>query len=529
MPRFNLRNSAPDAINMESAPAWQMSPKLELAALLLTSLVNEQFYRSSADARQRISELTAQEPRFAAQAALYARREFGMRSASHVAAAAVARHAKGQTWTRNFFDRIVYRPDDMAEILALLADEKGGLQAVPNAVKKGFARAIRKMSPYQLAKYRLDGHRVNLADIVNLCHPKPTEKNRAALAALMRGKLSLNEDQSTWEARLSAAGQEQGADAAETAELQAQAKTQAWAEMLSQNRLGYFALLRNLRNIQQQAPESLDLALEQLRDPERIRKSLVFPYRFLTAMTSLPDQTRIRAAISDAADIALDNAPLLPGRTLAAIDNSGSMHWSNGRPPQTARNLRARQRRDLAGAAAEKTNKTQEQPMLPAVTAAHQAAMFAAALYKAAPQTAECSVDLISFGSAAEYKNGLNPRDSLLSLTTQLIENRGGTSYEAIFQTAAQADKAYDSIIILSDSQSWLGRTGQSARQEYRRRTQADPAIYAVDLVSYGTLQFPEEKCAVIAGFSEKVFDLLALLEDDRDALLHRIEQEPLE
>ena len=517
MPRFNLPNHAPDAVNMEKAPAWQMSPKLELAAILLTSLMTDQFYRSSADAQKRIATLTAQEPKFAAQAALYARREFGMRSASHVAAAAIAGSAKGETWTKDFFRKIVYRPDDMAEILALLADSKGQLNAVPNSVKKGFGQAISRLSPYQLAKYRLEGHKVNLADIVNLCHPKPSEKNREALKSLMQGSLRQQEENATWEARLSAAGQEQGADETETAELQAAAKEQAWSDLLSNNRLGYFALLRNLRNIHSQAPEALDLALEQLRDPARIKRSLVFPYRYLTAMQHAPDEPRIRAAISDAADIALDNAPLLPGRTLVCVDNSGSMSWGAGGPVQVAR------RRQKTGM------ESQPQTMLPTVTASHQAAMFAAALFKAAPQNKDSQVDIITFGDHAKYRRDLNPRDSLLSLTFALIENQGGTSYEAIFRKAAAEKQAYDRVIILSDSQSWLGHPGQTGLKNYRQATGANPAIYAVDLVSYGTLQFPEEKCAAIAGFSEKIFDLMALLEDDRNALLNRIEQEPLE
>lgn len=64
--------------------------------------------------------------------------------------------------------------------------------------------------------------------------------------------------------------------------------------------------------------------------------------------------------------------------------------------------------------------------------------------------------------------------------------------------------------------------------RHYRQETRANTAVYMLDLAGYGKLQFTEEKCAVIAGFSEKVFDLLALLEDDRNALLRHIEEEPL-
>lgn len=69
-----------------------MSPKLELAAILLTALLGDQYYRAAGETRTRLEQLATREPHFAARAALYARREFGMRSASHITAAAIARH-----------------------------------------------------------------------------------------------------------------------------------------------------------------------------------------------------------------------------------------------------------------------------------------------------------------------------------------------------------------------------------------------------------------------------------------------------
>ena len=140
MPRFNLSSDASDTVNMEKSPAWQMSPQLELAAILLTALLSDQPYRSANAVQECIAALAAQDPRFAAQSALYSRREFGMRSASHIAAAAIARNAKGETWTKDFFRRIVYRPDAIAEILALLTDSKGSLKPYPTRSKRASAK-----------------------------------------------------------------------------------------------------------------------------------------------------------------------------------------------------------------------------------------------------------------------------------------------------------------------------------------------------------------------------------------------------
>ena len=42
-------------------------------------------------------------------------------------------------------------------------------------------------------------------------------------------------------------------------------------------------------------------------------------------------------------------------------------------------------------------------------------------------------------------------------------------------------------------------------------------------MVSYGDTQFPANKVHQLAGFSEKVFDTMALLETDRLALVKEI------
>jgi len=49
-------------------------------------------------------------------------------------------------------------------------------------------------------------------------------------------------------------------------------------------------------------------------------------------------------------------------------------------------------------------------------------------------------------------------------------------------------------------------------------------AVFCWDLQGYGTMEFPEQQVYSLAGFSEKVFDVMGMLEEDRQALVHRIE-----
>ena len=74
----------------------------------------------------------------------------------------------------------------------------------------------------------------------------------------------------TWETELTKAGQ-----AAETDEQKDELKKDAWTKLILEKKIGYFALLRNLRNIIEQAPEVLPQALELLMNENLIKKSLV--------------------------------------------------------------------------------------------------------------------------------------------------------------------------------------------------------------------------------------------------------------
>ncbi|MDE1770632.1 MAG: hypothetical protein KGI28_08800, partial [Thaumarchaeota archaeon] len=46
-------------------------------------------------------------------------------------------------------------------------------------------------------------------------------------------------------------------------------------KLIKERKIGYFALLRNLRNISEQAPEIMNEALEMLVDEKLIKSSLV--------------------------------------------------------------------------------------------------------------------------------------------------------------------------------------------------------------------------------------------------------------
>ena len=50
-----------------------------------------------------------------------------------------------------------------------------------------------------------------------------------------------------------------------------------------------------------------------------------------------------------------------------------------------------------------------------------------------------------------------------------------------------------------------------------------------MDLKGYGTLQFPQERVYCLAGWSDRVFEIMQKLDRDPEALVRDVESVPLE
>lgn len=481
--RFNTTTKRTTTTNIAGGKAYTQDQRLELISILLTSFLQDKYYQSANKEMERITNLVKADPLFAAKAAIVARNEYGMRSVSHAVASDVMRFAKGMPWVKFFLYDVVRRPDDMLEIischLARYGKEKTGKggkkisRPLPNSLKTAFRHALEeKFDEYQLSKYRGEGKGFSLVDLVNLVHPKA---RNGAIAKLMKGELMSS---GTWETKLTQAGQN-----AENEDEKADLKNAAWSELIRTKKIGYFALLRNLRNILRDAPDCITETVDMLTDENLIRKSLVLPFRFTTALTEIRKVSGSREVIrgiNKALEISLKNVPFFPGKTLIAVDTSGSMA---GRPIEIA-------------------------------------SLFGAVLYKSNDS------DLIRFSDDATYLTP-NPDDSLHSIVGAIQNTRmGGTNFHSIFNLAA---RKYDRIIILSDMQAWINHGYSHSRpdkslQQYRDKFDCNPHIYSIDLQGYGSMQFPEERVYALAGWSEKIFDVMKVMEEDRGALIRKIE-----
>ena len=476
MSKFNTTVKEPKTktINLACGEAYSQTNELALVSMLLTSFVNDQFYKSGNDTLKDLRNLVKKvDPEFAAKAAIYARDKFGMRSITHALAGELTSELKGTELGKNFYDKVVVRVDDMTEIMSYYLMHKTSKDnpKFPNSLKKGFAKAFDKFDAYQLAKYSGKNKDLKLVDLVNIVHPVPTDRNKTALELLVKGDLKNTE---TWEAKLSQAGQ-----VAENEEDLSQLKSDAWTDLITSRKIGYFALLRNLRNILNQAPNAVTAACELLVDERMISKSRVLPFRFATAyeeiskMGSSKGVREVLMAISSAMDISCKNIPIFED-TLFVVDVSGSM---SGRPSEIASLF---------------------------------AAMFA--------KSNNC--DVMTFANNSTYVN-YNPNDSVMTIRDSFRFSGGGTNFKSIFKTA---NKEYKHIILASDMQGWVGHTSPSREfNEYKNNFNCKPHVFSLDLAGHGTLQLPESQVYCLAGFSDKVFQIMELLKIDKKALFNEI------
>ena len=473
-------------LNLANGLSFSMSDKTEfLTSCLCWAMLRKKdgsgrCYETEQTRFQRIQALVQKVGgEFAAKTALMIRILDGGRSISHILAAFIAPLASGESWAEDFYYQIAVRPDDMCEILAAVWRFNGkprknqnpsqtGIpplvkMKVPRALRDGFARRFQKFDEYRLAKYANKSTNPSLRQVMMLVRPRPVNEAQSLVFRKLLTNELVNTD--TWEAQLSAAGQE------------GKSKGEAWASLIANHKLLPLGLLKNLRNIGANCTEEVvDEACNQLRDAQTIKNCGILPAQYLTAYGALTGNsyaTKLKLAIDDSVEIAAGNIPSIGKRVLIAIDESGSM-----------------------------------------VAEREPAAIFAASLLKSNPKA-----DVMFFADTARYQT-FNHKLPIMELIQEIRSSmrRGSTNFNAVFNLAKPG---YDTIVLLSDQEGWVkGGAPNQARQAYVNRSGSNPIIFSFDLGGDGSLMFKEDSVITIAGSSFLVFKFLSYLKMERTKLV---------
>jgi len=470
---FNVPRQAKGVVwTYEGGIGYLARPETELLLLVAGSLfAGDAYYEQDPLRRGRFYQLTRKlclkDPLYVAALARYARQVLGLRSGPSALVAhlfwwgpkALAEEAARGVWLRG------------DEHLETLAYTRAQGWRITKGLKRAVAWRLNAMSPQALLKYQKKGYAFSQRDALILSHPKPQDPAHALVYEwLVRGKRGLPEAQAfvarlleerpTWERILSTKG----------------ASRESWLEALPH--LRGLSLVRNLNNLHRfrlLEEEGVREALAQrLLSPE-VPGWRVYPYQWLQAILmgrreGWPGE--ILALLEAALEASLPPLPL-EGETLVLVDVSGSMYQ-----PLSARSE---------------------------ATYALAAASLGALLYR------RTRGRLVGFDHAL-HPVPLPPEAPLSETVDHLLAaGRGGTHLGMALERTLSGFPGRR-VVVFTDEQ-----VHDDAYKPLRRWLREDPArsAYVVNVVGYHPLAFPERGVVRVGGWSERLLELLFLLEVD--------------
>lgn len=551
MSKYNAKAEGvkPTVVNAMGENAYQLSAKEELVSTCMTTFLSgDHYYETEKEVVNRIvNKLNEVDPLFAAKLALYVRNEGNLRSVSHLIAATIAKRASGTEWSKRFYNKIVVRPDDMSEILSAYAVQNKmdlkKIRKIPNAIKKGFKTALERLDAYQIDKYKMNSRQVKMLDLVNLFHPKGTQRNQQAYHNLVNGEsLAGLYASKVLEKEMTKAGQKTQGKSVQEKEA---AKKEAIENVLSNVKgMPIMNLLRNLRNIILYAPKSVDDACAQLTNETAVLNSRLLPFRFATAYEEIEkmsfsdkksdtsiafeedynNQTitatefaelkeKVLNAIEDALQISCQNIPELEGNTAILIDHSGSVRGDSGGSSRVS--------------AFSKTTTAMIGNLFGSMMAYRQKNVYIGLFGdRLIPVKIDRSQRLLDFNKRSFDKGA----------------NCGGGTEQGIydfFRQAVREKKKIDNIIVFSDCQigssgstSWYGTSGTERSATFQdlikqfRKINPLCNIIVVDIHNTrgNNVFYKPERVLNIAGWSANIFDVIKSNTKGFGAILKEIE-----
>lgn len=298
-----LGSASAIAVTHGGAVASVVGPVASLRrAVMSTLLFEDQFYENGVEQMKRIRDLALEvDPETLAEIAIEARHEHGLRHVPLLLLVQLVKTGAGiPHLVADTIAKVCSRADQLTDFMALYRME--GNRSLSSQMKKGIARALQQFDRYQLSKYASgNGKEFSLRDALFLSHARSLDDRMSAdFDDLANEKLRQVD---TWE-RASSNGTDMKAE---------------FTRLLSEGKLGYLALLRNISRI-----ETLGVARGTVVDALRARRGArhVFPTQFYAAAQASPAYAD---AIQDAMLANVKSWNRLSGRTVIIADVSGSM------------------------------------------------------------------------------------------------------------------------------------------------------------------------------------------------------------
>lgn len=499
MSTFNTFAKEQSAVlNHEGAEAFALSPELELYTAVLTASLSNKFYETATERVDRIASLVGKcDARFVAQLAIYARQKMNLRSVPLLLVVELAKVHSGDDLVSRTVEQVVMRVDEIMELLVCYqwrnpSPSRKKLCRLSHQIQVGLQRAFNRFDEYQFAKYDRDGLEVKLRDALFLVHPKAKDDNQQALFDKIVARTLATPY--TWETELSALGQQTFA----TEEEKQEAVAAKWEELISSGRLGYMALLRNLRNFLNAnvSNEKLAEVASRLSDEHEVLRSKQFPFRFLSAHRELRDTANGQTPLLlDALEKAIRSS----ARNIEGFDNSTRVLLAC----------------DVSGSMQQRIS-PKSSVML------YDIGLVLAMLLKNRCKNVVCGI----FGDTWKVIN--LPSEGILSNVDAMYRREGEVGYSTngykVIEYLRENRIVMDKVMLFTDCQMWNSGWGnQTIRKEWDSYKQIAPEsrLYLFDLAGYGAtpLDIVRDDVFLIAGWSDRIFEILTAIERGSSAI----------
>lgn len=503
--KFNFLNKEKkNIVNYENAVAFSLTSEYELYAAVVTTSLSASFYEKETDRLERIKNLIKKcDPVFVAKLAVYARNEMHMRSIPLVLVVELGKIYSGDSLISKMISHVIQRADEITELLAYyqMANDRKDvkkLNRLSKQIQKGLANSFNKFDEYQFAKYNREGA-VKLKDALFLVHPKAKDEDQQALF----NKIANNTLQTpyTWETELSQLGQVKFFNEAE----KQKAFTQKWEELIDSNKIGYMALLRNLRNILESNVSGFHVmkVCEYLSNEKAVLNSKQLPFRFLAAYCELKElKLKYTSMVLDA----LEDAVMVSAQNIKGFDINTSVVIAC----------------DVSGS------------MQKNISPKSKVMLYDIGLMLGMLMQNRCK-NVISGMFGDRWKIINMPKRGILSNVNEYYKREGEVGYATngylVLEDLINRKEIVDKVMLFTDVQMWNNAyTKDSFANSWNRykKIAPDAKLYLFDLAGYGQqpINIQKNDVYLIAGWSDKVFDVLNALDDKNSALnyINRIE-----
>lgn len=509
----------PDTRTAQGGQGFTKDAKDQLFTLGIANFVGaDTFYESGAARDKRfvdlIHEVTRIDPVWVASFAAWLRSGANMRTASVIVAAEYVK--AGGPYGRQVVASVLKRPDEPAEMLGYWMsthgiDAAGRRKSLPRPIQRGIGDAVRRMyTERNVLKYDGTNDDIRFADVIRMVGPETKDPRQRALFHYLDAKRrsstttvdvagrvaeslaalpTIAEDRRLMalpegerRANLGAAIEAGWSWERLGSWLPGGMDAEAWEAVIPN--MGVMALLRNLRNFDEKnvGGAAVDLVRSKLTDEEEVRRSRVFPLRFMQAWKAV-SSVRWAEAMETGLNLSLGNIPYFEGRTLVLIDGSGSMN---------------------APVASKRTDSGKGGHVPTALTRWEAGGLFGCAVAQRSD-----AADVVLFHSHVFARLDMARHDSILR-TVEGIRDVLQPYGTDIHRSLAEAYHGHDRVLIFTDEQTG-GRSWDSVAG-------IKVPVYTWNLAGYETGHAPSHfaNWQTYGGLSDAAFNMLGVNEARR-------------